>query len=124
MEGRARAHDNLFVARLWRSVQDEAVCLKDDPAAAAAAQGLGGWFDFYNPRRPRQSFDGWTPAARGGLAPPPGAEANASGPAIDSNGKKGSATASAAASSLALQQLPGILQPLKCGIAVSLFSKS
>jgi putative transposase len=76
MEGRARAHDNLFVARLWRSVQDEAVCLKDDPAAAAAAQGLGGWFDFYNPRRPRQSFDGWTPAGGAAWRPHPGPRPN------------------------------------------------
>jgi putative transposase len=71
MDGRGRAHANIFVERLWRSVKYEAVYLKDDQAVPEAAQGLGRYFPFYNHERPHQSFDGFTPAEMYGLTPPP-----------------------------------------------------
>jgi putative transposase len=64
MDGRGRWIDNVFVERLWRSVKYEKyedVYLKAYVSIAAARQGLGMYFDFYNRLRRHQSLDNKTP---------------------------------------------------------------
>ncbi len=62
MNGRGRALDNIFVERLWRSVKQEEVYIKDYRTVAEAVAGLGNYFDFYNSTRLHQSLDYLTPA--------------------------------------------------------------
>ena len=62
MEGRGRAFDNLFVERLWRSVQYEEVSLKESRDVQDSINGLGGSFAFYTHERLPQSLDYQTPA--------------------------------------------------------------
>jgi putative transposase len=50
-DGRGRALDNVFVARLWRTVKYEEVYLKDYTTVREARQGLGQYFTFYNHER-------------------------------------------------------------------------
>lgn len=64
MDGKGRALDNVFTERLWRSVKYEEVYLHDYLSPRDAFQGLSHYFDFYNHRRPHQSLDYLTPAAR------------------------------------------------------------
>ena len=63
MDGRGRALDNVFIERLWRTVQYEEVYLKDDETPREAIQGLATFFVRYNERRQHQSLDYRTPAA-------------------------------------------------------------
>lgn len=63
MDGRGRALDNIFVERLWRSVKQEEVYIRDYQNVGEAARGLGDYFDFYNHRRLHQSLSYRTPAA-------------------------------------------------------------
>ena len=63
MDGRGRALDNIFVERLWRSVEYEEVSLKDYPTVPAAIDGLGSYFRFYNDERLHQALAYQTPAA-------------------------------------------------------------
>ena len=56
MDGRGRALDNIFVERLWRSVKYEEVYLKEYAAMGDAVAGIGGYFHFYNDRRPHQAL--------------------------------------------------------------------
>ena len=63
MDGRGRALDNIFVERLWRSVKQEEVYIRDYQSVGEAMDGLGRYFDFYNHRRLHQSLDYRTPAA-------------------------------------------------------------
>ncbi len=56
MDGKGRALDNIFVERLWRSVKYEEVYLKDYKTMAAAREGLGKYFEYYNNNRPHQSL--------------------------------------------------------------------
>ena len=62
MDGVGRAYDNIFVERLWRSLKYEAVYLHDYQTVPEARRGVGGWFEFYNDRRPHQSLSYQTPA--------------------------------------------------------------
>ena len=62
MDGRGRALDNVFVERLWRSVQDEEISLRDDADGREAWQGLDRYCMFYNTARRHQSLDRRTPA--------------------------------------------------------------
>lgn len=55
--------DNVFVKRPWRTVKYEEVYLKAYDIMSAAKASLGTFFDYYNPRRPRQSLDDKTPDA-------------------------------------------------------------
>jgi putative transposase len=63
MDGRGRALDNVFVERLWRSVKQEEVYIRDYQNVGDAVNGLGRYFDFYNHRRLHQSLAYQTPAA-------------------------------------------------------------
>lgn len=56
MDGRGRAHDNIFTERLWRSVKYEEVYLADYDSPRAARQGLERYLQFYNTERPHQAL--------------------------------------------------------------------
>ena len=62
MDGRGRALDNVFMERLWRSVKQEEVYIRDYQNVEDAMSGLGDYFDFYNHRRLHQSLSYRTPA--------------------------------------------------------------
>jgi putative transposase len=61
MDGKGCWRDNVFVERLWRSIKYEEVYLKAYDCVSAAKAGLGNYIQFYNTRRPHQSFGGKTP---------------------------------------------------------------
>jgi putative transposase len=63
MDGRGRVFDNIFVERLWRTVKYEDIYLKDYADVPMLIGGLGGYFHFYNQRRPHQSLGYRTPAS-------------------------------------------------------------
>jgi putative transposase len=63
MDGRGRALDNVFVERLWRTVKQEEVYLKDYRTPREATQELDQFFVRYNERRQHQSLNYRTPAA-------------------------------------------------------------
>jgi transposase InsO family protein len=62
MDGKGRAQDNNFVERLWRTVRDEEVYLRDYATPREACRGLGAYFMFYNEERPHQELGYQTPA--------------------------------------------------------------
>lgn len=61
MDGRGRCFDNIFVERLWRTVKQEEVYLKEYEDVWEAEESLRSYFDFYNYRRPHQSLGCQTP---------------------------------------------------------------
>ena len=61
MDDRGRAHDNIFVERLWRSVKYEEVYPKAYDTLDQAYQGLEDYFTFYNNQRPHQALNDRTP---------------------------------------------------------------
>jgi putative transposase len=63
MDGKGRCLDNVFVERLWRSLKYEEVYLHAYENAQEARAGIGGYFAFYNERRPHQALGYQTPAA-------------------------------------------------------------
>jgi putative transposase len=63
MDGRGFALDNLFVERLWRSVQYEDVYLKGYARLSELLLGLTESFAFDNGERPHQALDNRTPDA-------------------------------------------------------------
>ncbi len=67
MDGRARALDNIFVERLWRTVKYEDIYLNDYASVPEVNCGLGRYFRFYNGERLHQSLNYRTPAAVYGL---------------------------------------------------------
>jgi putative transposase len=73
MDGRGRAHDNIFIERLWRTVKYEEIYLHDYISGHELRFGLRRYFRFYNRDRPHQSLGYKTPVefaaqARLGLA--------------------------------------------------------
>ena len=62
MDGRGRAFANLFIERLWRSVNYEDIYLNDYAAVPELETGLAHYFHFYNHDRPHQSLQYRTPA--------------------------------------------------------------
>ena len=73
MDGRGRAFDNIFVARLWRSVKHEDVYLNGYATMGELMVGLSKYFIFYNGERPHQALknqtlDGMHKTAVGGGA--------------------------------------------------------
>ncbi|CAG4882276.1 protein of unknown function [Georgfuchsia toluolica] len=57
MDGKGCWRDNAFIERLWKSV------IKAYDSVSIAKASLGAYLNFYNIRRPHQSFDGKTPDA-------------------------------------------------------------
>ena len=62
MDGKGRAHDNIFVERLWRSVKYENVYLNGYQTMTEARSGLEKYFEFYNRERFHQSLSYRTPS--------------------------------------------------------------
>lgn len=63
MDGRGRCLDNIFVERLWRSLKYEEVYLYAYETVAAARDGIGRYFDFFNNERPHSALGNQTPAS-------------------------------------------------------------
>jgi putative transposase len=61
MDGKGRCMDNIFVARLWRSLKYEEVYLNAYASVAEAKAGIGAWLTFYNEERQHQSLGYRTP---------------------------------------------------------------
>ncbi len=61
MDGRGRCFDNIFVERLWRSVKQEEVYLKEYADVWETEESLRQYFEFYNYDRPHQSLKYQTP---------------------------------------------------------------
>jgi putative transposase len=61
MDGRGRALDNVFVERLWRTVKQEEVYLKDYATVWEAEEGLASYFRFYDEERPHSRLGNQTP---------------------------------------------------------------
>ena len=61
MDGKGRGMDNIFVARLWRSLKYEEVYLKAYDSVAQARQGIDDWLMFYNEERRHSSLSRMTP---------------------------------------------------------------
>ena len=70
MDGRGRFLDNIFIERLWKSLEYEAVYLHELRDGLDAERIIGTWVDFYNEVRPHSSLGGRTPgeAYRDGAA--------------------------------------------------------
>jgi putative transposase len=62
MDGRGRVFDNIFVERLWRSLKQEEVYLKDYESVRDAEYELSRYFEFYNHERHHQSIGYKRPA--------------------------------------------------------------
>lgn len=56
MDGRGRALDNVWIERLWRTVKQEEVYLRDYVDGVDAHQSLERYFDFYNEERLHSSL--------------------------------------------------------------------
>ena len=79
MDGWGRRMDNIFIERLWRSLQHEALYLHEIVNGFSARRVIGEWIDFCSTKRPHMALGGQTPAEayRGetaGLALRPGDE--------------------------------------------------
>jgi putative transposase len=61
MDGRGAWRDNVFVERLWRSVQYEEVYLRAYDSVSDARASIGRYLTFDNGRRPHPSLDRETP---------------------------------------------------------------
>lgn len=61
MDGRGRAFDNIFNERLWRTVKQEEVYLKDYTSFKQAKESLTEYLNFYNQKRIHQSLNYRTP---------------------------------------------------------------
>ena len=62
MDGRGRYLDNIFVERLWRSVKQECIYLRDFDTVTAVKEALCEYFDYYNNVRLHQALGYRTPA--------------------------------------------------------------
>jgi putative transposase len=60
-DGRGLALDNVFVERLWRSVNYEYIYIKDYERVPELESGLAAYFRFYDEERPHQSLGYRTP---------------------------------------------------------------
>jgi len=63
MDGKGRALDNVFVERLWRTVQQEEVYVKGYDRVADCREGLRAYFERSNNLREHQSLEYNYPAA-------------------------------------------------------------
>lgn len=62
MDGRGRYLDNIFVERLWRTVKQEDIYIRQYESVAEVRVGLTKFFNDYNNYRPHQSLNDKTPA--------------------------------------------------------------
>ena len=69
MDGRGRAHDNIFTERLWRTIKYEEVYLHEYVSPKEAYHQLAHYIRFYNFERPHQALDYLTPAQVYGVNP-------------------------------------------------------
>jgi len=60
-DGRGRALDNVFVERLWRTVNYEGLYLTDFEKVPELVSGLTAYFGFYDEEHPHQSLGYQTP---------------------------------------------------------------
>ena len=61
MDGKGCYRDNIFVERLWRSVQYECLYIRAFENGKALQQELKRYFDWYNHERPHQGLNDQTP---------------------------------------------------------------
>lgn len=61
MDGKGRWMDNVFIERLWRSVKQEEIYLREYQTIPELEQGVARWMSFYNHQRHHQSLDYRTP---------------------------------------------------------------
>lgn len=61
MDGRGRVFDNIMIERLWRSVKQEEVYLKEYVSVWDCRTQLGAYFEFYNHERRHYGLDRRTP---------------------------------------------------------------
>ena len=61
MDGRGRAMDNIFTERLWRTIKQEEVYLREYQSPREARQSLREYLTFYNHERKHQSLQYETP---------------------------------------------------------------
>lgn len=61
MDGRRRYLDNIFIERLWWSLNYEAVYLQDIVDGFAAQRVIDEWMHFYNRERPHSALGKATP---------------------------------------------------------------
>ena len=61
MDGRGRYLDNIFIERLWRSLKQEAIYLKEITDGFQASRVVNDWTAFYNTNRPHSALDWRTP---------------------------------------------------------------
>jgi putative transposase len=61
MDGRGRVFDNIFVARLWRSMKYEEVYSKDYRSVQEAINSLRSYWEFYNRERLHHALNYQTP---------------------------------------------------------------
>lgn len=62
MNGRGRAHDNIFTEHLWRTIKYEEVYLHEYASPKETYHQLAHYIRFYNFERPHQALDYLTPA--------------------------------------------------------------
>jgi len=62
MDGKGRVFDNIFVERLWRTIKQEEVYLKEYESVLECKVSLREYLDFYNNERGHQALDYCTPA--------------------------------------------------------------
>ena len=55
MDGKGRAHDNIFTERFWRTLTYEEVYLHEYATPREARQGIAQYIRFYNTERPHQA---------------------------------------------------------------------
>ncbi len=61
MNGRGRWMDNVFIERLWRSMNYECVYLNAFETGSELRVGLTRWIGYYNTDRPHSGLAGQTP---------------------------------------------------------------
>jgi len=61
MDGRGRCHDNIFIERLWRSLEYELIYLLDFNDGKHLKSEVKKWFQWYNEQRFHQALDDQTP---------------------------------------------------------------
>ena len=61
MDGKGRYHDNIFIERLWRTVNYELLYTRAFSNLKEVRQNLTQWFDWYNQERFHQNLDNQTP---------------------------------------------------------------